>query len=109
MIIKCCIIAVILIYHKRFSHAQNHQQSSRSITNFDFINVKIIENYIRTIYSISAIECSIQCTGNELCISYGYNEISETCILYDTDFTNFGSIAKVFENGWYYSYVIKGK
>lgn len=78
-----------------------------SIRNDAFNDRKILEREISLTLTRSLIECGYICDAKDLCLSYGHNEITQTCVLYDKDFTDIGSTQ--IEDGWFYFHVIRGE
>lgn len=97
----------ILFSQNEISKAHNTVRSSKSILNASFNGFKITEKEISILLIENGLKCSSLCTEVSSCMSFAYNEITQTCVLFDSDFAEPSFTQKETEEGWNYSYVIK--
>lgn len=82
---------------------------TKSFFNTNFKNRKITEEIFISYQLKSKLQCVSLCHETTNCLSVSHNSVTQTCLLFDKDFTDASTTAYAVEVGWQYFYVIKGK
>jgi hypothetical protein len=73
-----------------------------------FVNVIITDTVpIEIFVNGTLIQCSMQCLEDIYCMSFFHNTLTKVCKLFDVDCIN--AITGIFENGWKYFTIVRGK